>query len=154
MLSHACCHCQRKKWRQLWLNAIKRADWTETIIKNARVAQRTLLIRKGSIKYFLHLTTKLCHVWNTLMSVYMCVKQQTDDLYIIICNCIYIVVINCGWNNNVAVKIVACWNWNVFIPSSWLDRHGEFVFTNVIHVRRDPSHSNSPVRSSIFWVRV
>ncbi len=43
-----------------------------------------------------------------IMSVCMCVKQQTDDLYIIICNCIYSVVINCGWNNNVAVKIVAC----------------------------------------------
>ncbi len=42
-----------------------------------------------------------------ILSVCMCVKQQTDDLYIIICNCIYIVVINCGWNN-VAVKIVAC----------------------------------------------
>ncbi len=39
----------------------------------------------------------------------------------------YSVVINCGWNNNVAVKIVACWNRNVF--SSWLDRHSEFVFT-------------------------
>ncbi len=44
-------------------------------------------------------------------------EQQTDDLYIIICNCIYIVVINCGWNNNVtlAVKIVACWNWNIHL---------------------------------------
>ncbi len=40
-----------------------------------------------------------------------------------------------GWNNNVAVKIVACWNRNVFTSSSWLDRHGEFVST--IHVRRD-----------------
>ncbi len=82
------------------------------------------------------------------MSVCMYVKQQTDDLFIIICNCIYSVVINCGWNNNVAVKIVACWNWNVFTSSSWLDRHGEFVVT--IHVRRDPPHSNNPVRSSIF----
>ncbi len=36
-------------------------------------------------------------------------------------------MINCGWNNNVAVNIVACWNWNVFTSSSWLDRHGEFV---------------------------
>ncbi len=27
---------------------------------------------------------------------------------------------NFGWNNNVAVKIVACWHWNVF--TSWLDR--------------------------------
>ncbi len=40
------------------------------------------------------------------MSVCMRVKQQTDDLYIIIYNCI--VVINYGWNNNVAVKIVFC----------------------------------------------
>ncbi len=51
----------------------------------------------GAFEDFLH-----------LMSVCMCVKQQTDVLYIIICNCIYSVVINCGWNNNVAVKIVAC----------------------------------------------
>ncbi len=97
---------------------------------------------------FLHLTTVVYEI----MSVCMCVKQQTDDLYIIICNCIYIVVINCGWNNNVAVKIVACWNQNVFTSSSWLDRHGEFVFT--IHVRHDPPHSNNPVRLSILWVSV
>ncbi len=31
-----------------------------------------------------------------IMSVCMCVKQQTDDLYIIMYNCIYSVVINCG----------------------------------------------------------
>ncbi len=42
-------------------------------------------------------------------------------IYKIICNCIYSVVINCGWNNNVAVKIVNFWNWNVFKSSSWLD---------------------------------
>ncbi len=64
------------------------------------------------------------------MSVRMCVKQQTDNLYTIICNCIYS-VINCGWNNNVDVKWVACWNWNVFTSSSWLDWHGEF---DVIHL--------------------
>ncbi len=58
----------------------------------------------GVSEDFLHLTTVVYEI----MSVCMCVKQQTDDLYIIICNCIYIVVINCGWNNNVAVKIVAC----------------------------------------------
>ncbi len=56
--------------------------------------------------------------------------------FLIICNCIYSVVINCGWNNNVAVQIVACWNWYVFTSSSWLDGHGEFVF--IIHARRDP----------------
>ncbi len=84
--------------------------------------------------------SRICRVWTHDTT------QQTDDLYIIICNCIYI-VINWGWNN-VAVKIVACWNWNVFTSSSWLDGHGEFVFTT--HVRRDPPHSNSPVRSSSF----
>ncbi len=52
----------------------------------------------GAFEDFLHLTTVVYEI----MSVCMCVKQQTDDLYIIICNCI--VVINCGWNNNVAVK--------------------------------------------------
>ncbi len=48
------------------------------------------------------------YVMYEIMSVCMCVKQQTDDLYIIICNRIYIVVIYCGWDNNVAVKIFAC----------------------------------------------
>ncbi len=43
-----------------------------------------------------------------IMSVCMCLKKQTDDLCLIMCNCIYIVMSNCGWNNNVAVKIVAC----------------------------------------------
>ncbi len=73
----------------------------------------------GASEDFLHVTTVVYEI----MSVCMRVKQQTDDLYIIICNCIYIVVINCGWNNNVAVKIVACWNWNIFTSSSWLARH-------------------------------
>ncbi len=58
----------------------------------------------GASEDFLHVTTVVYEI----MSVCMCVKQQTDDLYIIICNCIYGVVINCGWNNNVAVKIGAC----------------------------------------------
>ncbi len=39
-----------------------------------------------------------------------------------------------------------------FTSPSWLDRHGELVFT--IHVRHDPPHSNNPVRSSILWVSV
>ncbi len=38
------------------------------------------------------------------MSVCMRVKQQTDNLFIINSNYIHSVVINCGWNNNVAVK--------------------------------------------------
>ncbi len=60
----------------------------------------------------------------------------------------YSVVINCSCNN-VAVKIVACWNWNVFTSSSWLDRHGEFVFT--LHVRCDPPHSNLSDRPLFEW---
>ncbi len=68
-------------------------------------------------------------------------KTNWRFICLIICNCIYIVVINCGWNNNVAVKIVACWNWDIYIyiyiytyihthiyiyiyTYSWLDRHG------------------------------
>ncbi len=57
-------------------------------------------------------------------------------------------MINSGCNN-VAVKIVACWNWNVLTSSSWLDRHGEFVFT--LHVRRDPPHSNLSDRPLFEW---
>ncbi len=106
-------------------------------------AAHTLLIRRGSTKYCIlllcaHLKisciSRICRVWNNVC-VCMCVKQQTYDLYIIICNCIYSVVINCGLNNNVSVKIVAWWNQNVF-TSSWLDRQGEIVFTihiDVIH---------------------
>ncbi len=90
--------------------------------------------------------SRLCHVWN-YVHVHVC--KTANWRFIIICNCIYSVVINCGWNNNVAVKIVACWNQNILTSSSWLDRYGEFVFT--IHVRRDPPHSDSPVRSSILW---
>ncbi len=120
--------------------------------------KKRTLIRKGSIKYCLlllwvHLKIsyilRLFCVWNNIC-VHVC--KITNWRFIIICNCIYI-VINCGWNNNVAVKIVACWSWSVF-TSSWLtlDRHGEFVLT--VHVRRDPPHSNSPVWSSILRVRV
>jgi len=46
-----------KNRRQLWLNTIKRADWTETIIKHDRVVI----------------------MWS--WSLCMCVKQQTVDLY-------------------------------------------------------------------------
>ncbi len=66
--------------------------------------QRTLLIRKKSIKYCLFLLwIMVCFTCLTLyyvshdvvykISLCMCVKQQTDDLYII-----HIVVIDSGWN--------------------------------------------------------
>ncbi len=77
--------------------------------------------------------SQLCRVWN--VCVHVC--TTTNWLFIcclIICSCIYIVVINCGWNNNVAVNIVACWHWNIErYTSSWLDIHSEFV--SIIHVR-------------------
>ncbi len=43
---HTCCHCQTKIPRHLWLNEIKRADWTETIIKTARVCSAHFLSEK------------------------------------------------------------------------------------------------------------
>ncbi len=80
--------------------------------------------------------------------IYVC-KTTNWQLYIIICNCIYIVVISYGWNNNIAVRIVAGWNLNVF-TSSWLDRQGEFVFT--IHVRCDPfRHVSVLLLLSMAW---
>ncbi len=75
--------------------------------------------------------SQLWHVWNNLC---MCVKQRTDNFYIIICNCIYSVVMNCSWNSNVAVKIVACWNWNVFTSSSWLVSLSLIYTLDVIHL--------------------
>ncbi len=100
----------------------------------------------GASKDFLCIS--LCRVW-TNVCVHVCKTTNWRFICLIICNCIYTIVINCGWNNNVAVKIVACWNWNIY-TSSWLDRHGEFVLT--IHVRCDPTGGN-PVRSSILWVK-
>ncbi len=37
---------RQKKWRQLWLNEIKRADWTETVTKNARICSADFLSEK------------------------------------------------------------------------------------------------------------
>ncbi len=100
--------------------AVVKRDKTSGLDRNhhqkCSCLQRTLLIRKGSINYCLLLLWARLKIYYAshdyvmyeIMSVCMCVKQQTDELYIIICNCIYSVVINCGWNNNVAVKIVAC----------------------------------------------
>ncbi len=62
--------------------------------------QRMLLVRKGSIKYCLLLCLKIscisrlrC-VWN---NVCVHVFKTTNWQFIIVCNFIYIVVINCGW---------------------------------------------------------
>ncbi len=37
---------KKKKRRQLWLNELKRADWTETIVKNACVCSAHFLSEK------------------------------------------------------------------------------------------------------------
>ncbi len=107
ILKHTCCNCQTKNT----MTAVVKLDKTSGLDKNDSQKcldlQRTLLIRKGSIKYCLLLLWARLKIFDAShyvmneMSVCMCVKQQTNDLYIIICNCIYIVVINCGWNNNV-----------------------------------------------------
>ncbi len=56
----------------------------------------------------------LCSVWNNVC-VHVCKTTNWRFICLIICNCKYIVVINCGWNNNVAVKIVAYWNIYIFM---------------------------------------
>ncbi len=82
--------------KQLWLNEIKRADWTETIVKNARVCNAHFLSEKVIQRSYKGLIIQrycLLLLWVRLkifyashyvvyeMSVCMCVKQQTDDLY-------------------------------------------------------------------------
>ncbi len=65
------------------------------------------------------------------------------------CNCIYIVMSNGGWNNNVAVKIVACWNWNIYYI--FMTRYS--VSLSLLYTL-DVSHSTggNPARSTILWV--
>ncbi len=85
--------------------AVVKCDKTSRLDRNNRQIWSRLqhtLVRKGSIKYCLLLLWIFLashdYAVYEIMSVCMCVKQQTDDLYIIICNCVYSVVINCGWN--------------------------------------------------------
>ncbi len=82
--------------RQKTMTAVVERDKMSGLDRNHRQTwsrlQRTLLIRKGSIKYCLLL---FWHVWRFLashvyvvyeiMSECMGVKQQTDDVYMIIC---------------------------------------------------------------------
>ncbi len=128
--------CEPLKCVNLW----KR---TKTTFKHVHVCSSHFLSEKDSIKYCLLLLwarlkisciSRICRVWNNFC-VHVFKTRKWRIICLIICNCIYSVLINCGWNNNVAVKIVACWNWNVF-TSSWLDRHSDFVST--IHVRYEP----------------
>ncbi len=74
---------QKKTMTAVALNKTKRADWTEMIVKNARVCSAHLSEKEK--KYFC-----CCFVvWRFLashvyeMSVCMCVKQQTDNWYAI-----------------------------------------------------------------------
>ncbi len=91
------------------------------------------------------LCISLCHVWN--VCVHVC--KTINWLFIcclIICNYIYIVVIHCGWNNNVAVQIVACWNSNIY-TSSWLVI--DTVSLSLLYTL-DVSHSDESVKG--LWV--
>ncbi len=73
--------------------------------------------------------SRLCCVWN--VCVHVCKTSNWRFICLIICNCIYIVVINCGRNNNVALKNSYLLKLKIY--TSWLDGHGEFVF--IIHFR-------------------
>ncbi len=150
----------RKKRRQLWLNEIKRVDWTETTVKHD-AAHTSNQKRFNKVLYFVVMGASEDFLYLTYMSCIVCMLCKTTKLtiYIIICNCIDLVVINCGRNNNVtlAVKIVACWHWNIY-TSSWLYRHGEFVFT--IHIRceslnrRESCQVDHPLsKSQPIWLR-
>ncbi len=86
--------------------AVVKCDKTRGLDRNDRQKWSRLqstLIRKGSIKYCLlllwvHLKisciSRLCRVWNNVC-VHVC--KTRNWWFIIICNCLYIVVINCGW---------------------------------------------------------
>ncbi len=99
----------------------------------------------GASEDFLHLTNMSCMKYN--VCVYVCKTTNWRLICLIICNCIYIVVINCGWNNNVAVKIVACWHWNIYIHL-----HDYLSLLYTLDVSR--STWGNPVRLSILWVKV
>ncbi len=89
-------------------------DRTETIVKHDRLWSAHFLSEKvqlsivfccyGCVWRFLDYIASHDYIVYEIMSVCMCVKQQTDDLYTIICKCIYNVVINCGWNNKCSCK--------------------------------------------------
>ncbi len=59
----------------------------------------------------------ICYASYTVMYEMVCVHvcKTTLTVYIIICNCICIGVINCGWKNNVVVQIVACLNFYLYM---------------------------------------
>ncbi len=86
--------------------------------------QRTLLIRKGSIKYCLLLLwarlkisciSQICGVWNNVC-VHVC--KTTNWRFIIICNCLYIVMINCGWRMDGTVGGAQDGDWRRWLSSS------------------------------------
>ncbi len=69
------------------------------------------------------------------MSVCMCVKQQTDDLYIIIFNCRLYTVSWLIVAGIIAVQRLPA-ETEIYISThtSWLDRHVEFVFRYTLDV--------------------
>ncbi len=87
-------YCQAKKTTTVVVKRDKMSGLDRNYRQKCSHLQRTLLIRKGSIKYcLLLLWIMVCvtclkisyasddYVVYEIMSVCMCVKQQTDDLY-------------------------------------------------------------------------
>ncbi len=108
--------------------AVVKRDKTSGLDRNDRQKysrlQHTLLIRKGSLTNCLLLLcarlkisciSGLCCVWNNVC-VHVC--KTSNWWFIIICNCIYIVVINCGWRMDGAMDGAWDGEWRRWLSSS------------------------------------
>ncbi len=94
--------------------AVIKRDKTSGLDRNDRqkcsCLQRTLLIRKGSSSLV------VLRIWRFLAShdyivneiMFLCMCKTTNWRFIIICNCIYIVVINRGWRMDGTVGGARC----------------------------------------------
>ncbi len=136
---------------QLWLNEIKRADWTYLRLQAAHTYQKRFnkvlsFVIMGASKDFLWISVG--YVEYEMMSVHVCKTTNWRFICLIMCNWICIVMSNWGCNNKVAVKIVACWNLNIYYIFMTRKLTVSLSFT------LDVSHSTggNPVRSSILWV--
>ncbi len=69
----------KKNRRQLWLNAIKRADWTETIVKHDHVCKANFLSEKVQKKYCLLLLWARLKI-SCISRIYCACVKHTDTL--------------------------------------------------------------------------
>ncbi len=81
---------------------------------------------------------ELCCVWNNV-----CVRvcKTTNWWFIIICNCIYIVLINCGWRMDGTVGGARDGDW-VFLTSHFYGSHkgsekAQLLYAGCVHFNVD-----------------